>query len=235
MKIPVLALITAISILSINSCKKNDETGFSEDIENFVPDSTMQALEEMGMIINEGKVPPSLDGYFLASPLIMTESSVPDESYDSTTNFVDYLYYFHNQDNDELTIDLDIDGLNDSHELISHSEGIGTFLSGNNSFFSSFTIQDGYTLLEGSDTAFYKLLTVLSGKIDNTGILDYQYALLMLDDYGDPYDYYIPNNTGRLFKDGDDLVERTTADLKSLLIKSNTSLNISGARAVIKK
>ncbi|MFC0875318.1 hypothetical protein ACE01N_01925 [Saccharicrinis sp. FJH2] len=232
----ILFLVVAILIATFSCKKADDNSGFSDDIKNFVPDSTIQAIRDMGMEINEGKNPPDIEGYYFAQPLVMLESTVPNETYTSESTWFDYLYYFYNQDNENLTVDIEENGYNSNSEQVTHSVGEGTFLSGNGNVFSSFTIQNGYTLLNGNqDTAFSQTLIVISGTMSGSGIENFQEVILMLDDYGDPYNKYIPVNTGRLFIDGDSLAARTTADLKAIKMSSKSDFKDSNNKSLISK
>ena len=98
-------------LLVFGSCKKEEENlevGFSQEIENFVPDSTIEKMRDLGMVINEGKQPPSIEGTYLVSPMIMKSSDVPNEGYEIGHQFVDYRAMIStNQDNsDNLTIEI---------------------------------------------------------------------------------------------------------------------------------
>jgi len=202
-------LIIAISLF-LFSCKKENEDlskGFSDDIENFVPDSTIQALRDLGMIINEGKEPSMLEGAFLATPYIMLSTSVPDDSYVSGDRFADYKYYLKNQDNETLTLEVDTEGIS-SGNVFTRSEGNGAFISGYEEEFTVFVILESERYMSGGDTSFARTLEVISGTIAQDGIHNFQAAILMLDDYGDEFDHYIPINTGRLFEDGDSIAYR---------------------------
>ena len=202
-------LVLAISV-SLFSCKKEEEdlsTGFSNDIENFVPDSTIQALRDLGMIINEGKEPPTLEGTYLATPYIMLSTSVPNDSYESGDQFIDYKYYLKNQDNEKLTLEIDTEGLH-LGEVLSRSEGNGAFISGYEDDFTAFVILESESYLSSGDTTYTRMLEVLSGTIIQSGIENFQSAILMLNDYGDEFDHYIPVNTGRVFEDGDSIAYR---------------------------
>ena len=206
-------LVLLATVLILFSCKKEEEedlsTGFSDDIENFVPDSTIQALRDLGMAINEGKEPPMLEGTYLASPYVMVSSNVPNESYDIGERFVDYKHYLKNQNNETLTIEMDREGINYySGALISKSTGNGAFISGYNDDFTAFIILEGERYLSEGDTSYSLTLHVISGTIAQEGIQEFQSALLMLDDYGDEFDHYIPVNTGRVFHDEDSIAYR---------------------------
>ncbi len=205
-------LVLLATVLALFSCKKEEEdrsTGFSNDIENFVPDSTIQALRDLGMVINEGKQPPVLEGEYMVSPLVMLSSSVPNEGYDIGDRFVDYKYYLKNQDNDKLTLEIDTEGINyNSGAITSKSTGNGAFISGYGNDFTAFVILEGESYRSDGDTSYSRTLEVVSGTITQEGIMNFQMALMMLDDYGDEFDHYIPVNSGRVFEDGDSIAYR---------------------------
>lgn len=215
-KLIYLLVTLVLTILITPSCEKEGEedrsVGFSEDIENFVPDSTIQLLRDLGMVIHEGKEPPIIEGKFYMSPMLMDSSNVPNESYERGDRFVDYRLHFFNQNNDELSIMLDTEGLSTSSgdtTVISSSYGNGGFLSGYGNEFSVFIIAEGETYLNNNqDTARNRSLSLYSGEITALGIKNLKSAVLMLDDYGDEYNRYISINTGRLFYDGDSLSHR---------------------------
>ncbi len=213
-------LISTTSILL--SCEKEDpinNNGFSEEIKNFVPDSTIQKMRDLGMVINEGKTPPKLEGIFLASPNIMKSSSVPNEKHKIGDKFINYDYEFFNQDNKKLHISVNSKGYNLDGDITSESKGDGAFISGNKNSFTVFVILDGYVLVNKSDTAYYQSLKVISGTITPEGIESFHSALWMLNDYNDPYDKFIPNNSGRVFYDSDSLAIRTSKLKSANLLK----------------
>lgn len=206
----IFCLVIAIFQFSCNSDDEDLSVGFSEDIRNFVPDSTIQQLRDMGMLLHEGKIPPNIEGVYLVSPLIMVNSSVPND-YDIGTAFADKKLRFRNQDIVNLTITADMQQLRTSGKIVLRSYGKGSFLSGKDNSFTIFTIQDGYIYGEG-DSLRYVSLEVSSGIITDEGIKNYQEAFLLLNDYGAPHGTFIPVNTGRLFYDFDSLAENSTMD-----------------------
>lgn len=213
-------------LLVFGSCKKEEENlevGFSQEIENFVPDSTIEKMRDLGMVINEGKQPPSIEGTYLVSPMIMKSSNVSNEPYEIGHKFVDYELDFYEQDNVNLTIKLDTKGIGSSNNIISETIGEGSFISGYNETFSVFTIEDGYLLKSTYDTAYFKTLAVTSGRITADGIKDYHEAIWMLDDYEDPYRTLIPINSGRVFIDSDSLATNVFHQTKSGVIRKHAN------------
>ena len=207
------------------SCKKEEENlevGFSQEIENFVPDSTIEKMRDLGMVINEGKQPPSIEGTYFVSPMIMKSSNVPNEGYEIGHRFINYKYHFYNQNNDELTIEMDATGINDYNRIISESKGQGAFIAGYNDSFTAFLIEEGYSVKNTFDTSYFSMLTVSSGQISASGIKDYHQAIWMLDDFGDPHGNLIPVNSGRVFFDSDSLANYTFLEKESNMTKKQS-------------
>jgi hypothetical protein len=205
MKTTVIFLFLLAILLGTSSCKKKDVApdGLSQDIRNFVPDSTLNQLKAMGFSLYEGRNPPDLEGIYLATPRTLYSTSVPDDSYAPGTRFADQKLKVYGQDNQTLQASLDFKEFGiQGGQLLGQSLGAGAFLAGTDASFTLFIKSEGYLLFNDNlDTARYTLLDVYSGKRTSNGIQEFNNALLMLDDHGDPYDQLIPVNTGRLFKD----------------------------------
>jgi len=134
MKKLLLSGLLAIATFSIvfTSCKKDGETlDLSKDIQNIVPDSTLNKIIALGMPINKGTKPPDVRNIFKASPFILKATNVPND-FAIGKVFADYNVRFFDQDNDKLTIKLDYVNGPES------GTGIGGFVSGNGSDFSLF-------------------------------------------------------------------------------------------------
>ena len=205
LNIALALTLTAVVVSCSEPEEVNPEIGFSQQIKNFVPDSTIQTLRDMGLTIHEGTQPPNIEGIFQASPYVMLESNVPYETYEIGSRFIDYRYQFREQNMQDLSISLDTKGI--SHHtgnVISESTGKGAFLAGYDQDFTAFIMLEGYSI-HGRDTSFTKSLEVISGEMTSAGIKDFQMALVLLDDFGDPHERLIPVNTGRVFYDEDRL------------------------------
>ncbi len=200
MKNSKLLLLLLILSLSITSCSKDDEdenAGFDgsiDAIENFYSPELLAALNDLGFIINTGNTPPIIDGTYLANPNVLENTNIPNDEIGRT--FKDLQMKFFNQNNDNLN--LDFEGI-DGSALI---ESTQSFISGSDNHFSVFlkveTTRDGHSSL-----AAYAFSATLSAE----GLLNYQSALIMLDDKGDPNNNLIENNTGRLFIDANGLCD----------------------------
>jgi hypothetical protein len=194
-----LILLLFISIFAYN-CSDDDDTqeekegfyGSIEDIREFYNDDLVDALEDLGFIINTGNNPPQLDGDYFISPMELEASTVTGDVIG--TIFENYSASFSNQDNTELTIDFS--GVSTSET----DEGSGSFISGDNNKFSIFL-----KLTSLSGTIPTQTAMAITGEVVENGLKNIRVAVLMLDDKGDPENVYIENNTGRLFFDSDGL------------------------------
>ena len=220
-------IILAALIFSISACETAEEPmpqGFSEEITRLIPDSTISAMRDLQMIINEGMEPPTLEGVYFASPLVITKSNVPNEIHGEGSRFADYRYYMRNQNIDDLTMELDSEGLSiNSGSVITRSIGKQAFISGNRNSFTAFIIQDSEMYLESGDTARSRVLEVISGTLSADGIKNFQNAVWMLNDYGDEFNLFIPANTGRIFNDGDLMAQRISCAYIEVVHKSSGS------------
>lgn len=184
--------IAAISLF-FASCKKDETPTLSKDIQNIVPDSTLNKIIALGMPINKGTKPASLTNIYLATPFLLKASTVPSD-YALGTKFADYRVKLYDQDNDKLTIKLDYKSGAES------GKGIGGFISGNGNDFSLFV--KVHTVNSG-DSA--EVLQIISGTITPEGIKGFHFANFMLDDYGDPHGRWIGNEQGRVIYDSDSI------------------------------
>lgn len=215
----ILAILLAMSPIFI-SCE--EESDGSDDSENFEFDGSLAAIRDfynsdvvaemqsLGFDINTGDSPPFLEDCYLASPLELTGSSVPN-SPPIGTIFEDLNFCLSNQDTSLLTIDFNGTSTNVSYD------GDGSYISGSNDRFSIFL---KITITAGDGTTAISAYAV-SGRLENGNVVDFQSTLIMLDDNGDPSDVFIPENTGQLF--GDDVArgDNGSSGLGSVIFWTN--------------
>ena len=181
------------------SCKKDETTkkdekpALSKDIQNIVPDSTLNKIIALGMPINKGTKPTSLTNIYLATPFLLKASNVPQD-YAIGYKFTDYRVRLYDQDNDKLTIKLDYKSGPES------GKGIGGFLSGNGNDFSLFVKVLSFN---SGDSA--QNIQIISGTITPEGIKNFHFANFMIDNYGNPHGKWIGNETGRIIYDSDSI------------------------------
>jgi len=167
--------------------------GSRPSIANIYSDSQLAALESLGFQINEGDDPPNIEGAFRLERIIMTATSVPD---DTLSNIAPADIIFRNQDNNSLTVDYELDQDNGDSAL-----GSGSFISGSGNAFTVFFVSETITFGFAHDTTFS-----FSGIVTDAGIENAQFALFGIDDRGNPN--VLATDTGRLFIDLDGFSER---------------------------
>ncbi len=223
-----ITLISYVSILLICfSCSSDDDStndtfaGTETDLEDFFSEEVVDALIALDFTINEGGSPPNLQGTYFASPMILTDTNVPSDVIGS--KFVDLQFTFFGQENSENTIDFEGETLSGS-TVIERLSGIdSSFISGEGNDFSVFSIITGEIVNTGAvaDVAY-----AISGTISNDGILDFEIAILILDDRGDPTNsIFLQNGQGRKFIDQDGMSELSSSvDLNGLSLKNKAFL-----------
>ena len=91
-------LFLLVNLFAACSKKSDDPTvGFTAKIQNIVPTTIINDLRSRGMTINEGQVPPKLNGAFLISPFELLSPYGTDDNYQKGKIINDYKYQFHDQ------------------------------------------------------------------------------------------------------------------------------------------
>lgn len=195
-KIKFLLVILGLSFAFI-SCDSEDqkprldENGLTPEINSLVSQEYLDMLMDLGLEINRGGNPPTLQGEFLISPCYIAKSTAGDIEGVSTRDINLTLY---NQKDLAITVDL--------KQQTQVGNAVGSYIVGNQDKFSIFVVVEELNTSTGSKA---KLLYTISGQKVNEGIADIKIANLMLDNYGNPGNIWIGNGKGRLFRDRDNL------------------------------
>lgn len=206
-------LLFLFGALIFIACSKKETTttnsegdsfkGELNDVKALYNEDIVAALDSLGFTFNLGDNPPQLEGAYEVKPFILENSNIPTDSIGNI--FYDQVITLSNQDNTNLTIDIQILG---ERQL---TLGSGSFISGDGNKFSVYSLTETQT-----DSSVVVETTVsISGIITDDGISYLQYAGLMLDDKGDPDTLYIENNQGRLIIDSDFISPKTTSSSSS--------------------
>jgi hypothetical protein len=186
-----------------------EENGLTPDINDLVPDSLLLIMDSLGMPIHGGGNPPNIENSYLCTPFILLASNRVNDN--PGAQFSDYYINFRQQNNSDLTVNLDyINGPETGN-------GIGSFIVGT---VDSFSVFARLTVTVFTDSAY--VLVLFSGRMDGENIADFHIALFMLDDLGDPSNYFIENGEGRIFYDSDGISERT----EGVFSKNTKSFNL---------
>ena len=176
--------------------------GLTEEIQNLIPPDILEAIENLGIEINEGKNPPNIEGTYFVDTLQLVRSTAGSIS----TQWNKYVT-FSVQDNTTLTINADYTMLAENYNGPMDSKGPGSFIVGEGNKFT--VIVDG-TREQGGYTA--KTVEIFSGEISDAGIINYHWAVMMIDNSGDPLGIWIQNSTGYAKRDSDGFSERVESN-----------------------
>jgi hypothetical protein len=210
-----------------------DENGLTGSINEIVPPHIYEKLIELGIEINGGNTPPNIEGTYLATPLEM----VKDMAASNQPKQWDMYVTFSNQNNSALTVSADYtmqcEGPWWTTTTMSAS-GPGSFIVGQGNKFTVF-VDGRRTTSDVSYTA--KTVEIFSGEISPEGspegIKNYHWAVIMVDDSGDPQNVWIENEECYMKKDSDGFSERVNSNSpapnrapapKKLLNKRNVNM-----------
>ncbi len=200
-----LVAVAFVLSLIVAGCKKDDkkddkkveENGLTQEINQLIPDSIIQAMVALGMPINRGGTPPNIAGSYMARPFILKSSNIPSDWIGA--QFADYEVTFYDQDNEKLSVKLDY--LNGPES----GTGLGSFIVGSNNVFSVFAeVNSTYS---GTNAA---MVHVISGVLAADGIHDLYFANFMINNNDNPGGYWIANGEGRVLYDSDSLSPKVT-------------------------
>ncbi|MEO0572729.1 MAG: hypothetical protein AAF039_13565 [Bacteroidota bacterium] len=200
-------LVLFISIAFFSSCSDDEDgenvfDGSTSSLQDLFSDEVVQALNDLNFSINEGTNPPNLEGTFFISQVILTDTNVESDNIGS--RFFDQRYTFFDQNNSNNTIDFDGEQLNIDGSLESTLQGTGSFISGSDNSFSIFLVVLDENIESGAQA---EIAYSISGTITSEGIANFEVAIIMLDNMGNPTGEFIDNGLGRRFLDSDGFSE----------------------------
>lgn len=196
-----LLLVCACTfIVTISSCKKDEEVnlieanGLSRDINDFISQEIFDTLTSLGMPINTGGNPANIEGTYMISRVILKASTRENDVIGK--NYLKIRVKFSNQNNSELSLLVNINE-GDGSTL---GEAYGSFIVGEGADFTVFTKIMTYNK-QYNDSSL--VTEIFSGTLTENGIENEFHTLVLLDDFGDPYNHYIEIGDARLFYDED--------------------------------
>ena len=197
----MIVITTALSQIGCSSTEQfkpaagNNFNGSRQSIARYVTPELLLIMESLGLQVNEGNTPPTINGEFLASELLLYASNVPNDVLNIA--FADTYFTLQNQNNLYLTTSVSYTTKNGTETAL----GTATVISGSGNKFTVFAKQN-ITNDEGSADG----ILVISGALLPNGIADFQFSLFMQDNHG--VADFIANQQGRLFYDSDNLATR---------------------------
>lgn len=181
--------------------------GLPEQIREIIPVETIQVAEnELDQVINRGNNPPVFDNSYFVSPVILTKTNVPNDFVSPGARFADIYLRFSDQNTQNQTLRVDMVETNISNgNVLTESEGLGAYISGEGNKFTIFTVVETTTSGGEKSEVFY----IYSGELQSNGIKNFTTSLIMLNNNGHT-NIFIPNNTGRAFRDGSEFAAETS-------------------------
>jgi len=164
-----------------------------------IPNELLIYFLTLGIEINSGRNPPNIEGTYLATPLQLVNTTTSTNIADQWDMYVT----FSNQNYNKLTISADYTMQQNNNSGPMSSSGADAFIVGTGNKFTVF--------LDGTrEQAGYmaKTVEVFSGEMTASGISNYQWAVFMVDNRGDPLGTWIANGTGYFKRDSDRFSEK---------------------------
>ncbi|MBE3085139.1 MAG: hypothetical protein IMZ64_02850 [Bacteroidetes bacterium] len=180
--------------------------GLTADINNLVPQSIIDELKRLGMPINTGVTPPTLNGIYNITQFVLKSSNIVND-WAIGSRFNDWHVKFSLQDNSRLTLRVDYASIDyTSGTATSTGYGVASFIVGTGNTFTVFVkVLDTRSSGETAD-----LVYVLSGNVGANSINNFYYANFMLDNHGYT-SVYMANSNGRVLYDLDGVSEKITS------------------------
>jgi hypothetical protein len=196
----VLALVVALA-----ACKKNDTTptplgaNLPAGIKTYVTQETLDSLKSLGVVINEGTNPPTLDGIFDYKPAKCIRDNSNANKLGLFFNAQRFKFSNFNPVSKEMIV-LTKDVV--FNEVLTSTEA---YISGSDNKFSVFINSTG--LQYGIQS---KVVFVISGEISGTNLINVTNTYFLTEKGPDPTGKLINPKTGRVFQDNDFISERVS-------------------------
>lgn len=189
-------------------CKKEDVSkGFSEKVQNVIPEKTIAEIEALGVInINEGKKPPSLDGYFTPSPYELVAKKNSNNQIGQ--KFRDYVYKFSGYNSETETINVSYKEVGSSTII---GQGQGGVLSGSGNKFTLFAKTTG--------TGGINYYEIFTGEITPNGIKNWVDGIFNVNEETNEITFY------HILKDSDAFTEKVNNQSFRVKVKENDLSN----------
>lgn len=194
-----------MSGLSFISCSSDDDSepivvsvaqfdGSQQSVQNYATAELLETMQDLGLEVNLGNTPPNVSGLFLDSPNVLEATNIANNT--PGTIYADTYFTIGNVNTLTHSIDISYMTPGDTET----STGVGAVVSGHDNYF---TIYAKHKITHDNGTA--DGIMVVSGRLTEAGISNFQFAAFMLDNHGLPT--FIANGKGRLFHDGDNLAQ----------------------------
>ncbi|MCU0455087.1 MAG: hypothetical protein MUE74_02200 [Bacteroidales bacterium] len=159
----------------------------------FLDKEDIQILQDAGLVINTGLIPPDITGYYYLNNW---------KNLSTGAQYINYSYKFFNQTSDN-DIQVEFSTAN------SNASGSGAFLSGQTNSFSVYCeIVDNIN--EEDHIVMIRSATIYSGIVSSSGIIDFQKGFVIVEKQNDINDQYMDVGDSRVVYEADFLAERVS-------------------------
>jgi len=229
MKKKFVVILIIIAPLLFLSCEKKvnskvESNGLTPEINQLIPSSILTKIKKLGMPINTGENPPNIENHYLASPFILNASNISEDTPGDV--FSDFELNFYEQDNDKMTIKIDME---DGFES---GSGLGGFIVGED---NNFTVVCEVDIYDSDHDLYAKTAVIISGKYKSTGIVNISIAVVMLDNHGNPKGNFIENGSVRIFNDSDGFSEAISSLRSATLRDQNINHALGTISSIIQR
>ncbi len=173
-------------------------------VDTIISQSQISTLVKLGMTVNDGTSPPSIDGNYFCDTLVLLGSNVSGDFTNGKLDFhsyVNYSYQFSNQ-----TSDGEISVARAVQNGTSTGFGTGAIISGSGNDFSIFVeITDSMYSDSDSHLILFKSARIISGTLAAGGIEAFRYAFICTGKENDYYNEEIDVGEGRVIYEEDNL------------------------------
>lgn len=177
----------------------DDEPTLLDGCSPVIPDPALECIgefldtiEALGISLNEGNNPPSLEGIYLFDALTLINSNIPGDV--PGQGFSDQKIRLTNQTGSSITYE--------TRTFATQSAPTEAFISGEGDDFSLYVCS---VVKNNTETDSVKFAYVFSGTVGTAGLENVTWVLLNVDDFGDPAGTFIAEGEGRYIDETDDL------------------------------
>tara|TARA_R100001369_G_C3306103_1_gene166544 strand:- start:277 stop:939 length:663 start_codon:yes stop_codon:yes gene_type:complete len=219
MKKSYLYITLFISLLGLSSCDVDSEasfledgedlgfTGTEDDIIDFLTEDAYQGLLDLGITVNTGDTPPNVVGSYLISPNVLKATNIPNDGYEPGDAFFDKRISLFSQNDDDLSIQYTGAQIDPDGNTTSTETGTESYITGSGNNFTIIVRTSGTSPGSSGPVSLTNGIAI-SGTIDQDGIIDVEFGLIIIEKTGDIDDEFIDEGEGRLFEDFDGFSDR---------------------------
>ena len=176
--------------------------GLTEDINNLVPEYIVDELKRLGMPVNTGFTPPTVNGIYNITQFVLKNSNITND-WANGTRFNDVRVRLYDQNNSNLTIRYEDANINyTTGAVTSTSAGTSAYIVGNGNLFTVFV----RVISTRSTGETAELVFIISGTMSGVNVNSMHWANFMLNNNG--HAVYMSNGSGRVFYDLDGVSEK---------------------------